>query len=105
MIRIKVLRKDNVIKKVNLDGHANYDVYGKDIVCAAVSATYLCTVNAILSIDSDSIKFLDNENNQGIEVVNNNKYVNILLDNMIRCLDDLERQYPTHVKLDKEEIQ
>ena len=41
MIRINVNKENNQIKKITLEGHANYDEYGKDIVCAAVSATYL----------------------------------------------------------------
>ena len=39
MITIKIERNDNdEIISFSLDGHAGYDVEGKDIVCAAVSA-------------------------------------------------------------------
>ena len=40
---IKIILKP---KDITITGHANYDTYGKDIVCAAVSATVICTVNA-----------------------------------------------------------
>ena len=51
---------------ISITGHANYDDYGKDIVCAAVSATYLCTVNGILNLNKDTIKVTSNENLQKI---------------------------------------
>ena len=39
MITVKIERNDNdEIISFSLDGHAGYDVEGKDIVCAAVSA-------------------------------------------------------------------
>ena len=99
MIRIKVIEDDNIIKKVTLSGHANYNDYGKDIVCAAVSATYLCTINAILSLDNNSINVLLNDNADGIEVINYDLYTEKLLRNMIRCLSDLERQYPKNIQI------
>ena len=50
MIKINV-RKD----LVTISGHANYDEYGKDIVCASVSSIVYTTVNGILNIEKDSI--------------------------------------------------
>lgn len=39
MITINIVRNiDNEIISISLDGHAGYNKYGKDIVCAAVSA-------------------------------------------------------------------
>ena len=100
MIRIKVTNKNNIIKKVTVTGHAMYDDYGKDIVCAAVSATYLCTINAILRIEPNTINITNNT----VEVIEENKITNELLHNMIKCLSELERQYPKNIKLNKEEI-
>ena len=100
MIRIKVLEKDNIIKSLSIKGHAEYAEYGKDIVCAAVSATYLCTLNAILCIEPSSIQILSDNN---IEVINYNEITNKLLQNMVKCLIDLERQYPKNIKINKEE--
>ena len=99
MINIHVLYNKDAIKKITLKGHALYDDYGKDIVCAAVSATYLCTVNAIYTINEKSIEV----KNQTITVKENDKTIKLLLENMIRCLESLEKQYPKNIKLDKEE--
>ena len=99
MIRINVDKENNQIKKITLEGHANYDDYGKDIVCAAVSATYLCTVNAILSLNKDSIQVNNNKAKQEIIVNTYDDTTNILLKNMIICLESLEKQYPKNINL------
>ena len=39
MIKVKVLSKDNKhIDEVTVNGHADYEEYGKDIVCSSVSS-------------------------------------------------------------------
>ena len=73
MIKIKVEYDNNFISKIVITGHANYDDYGKDIVCAAVSASVLTTINGIIALDNSilevdnildkmTIKVLKNEN-------------------------------------------
>ena len=103
MIRINVIKQNNLIKNITFKGHANYSEYGTDIVCAAVSATYLCTVNAILSLNKDYIKVNSNEKLQEISVIGNNDITQVLLNNMINCLESLEKQYPKNINLSKEE--
>lgn len=99
MIRININYKDNYIKQITLTGHANYDDYGKDIVCAAVSATYLCTINGILSINEKSIEVLSNNNKETINILSCDDTTNKLLENMIRCLKSLEQKYPNNIKI------
>ena len=103
MIRINVKEKNNEIEKIIFKGHANYNEYGKDIVCAAVSATYLCTVNAILSLNQNSLSITNEENMQEITVLEKDNVTLTLLNNMINCLESLEKQYPKNINLDKEE--
>ena len=93
MIRINVITKNNIIESVTFKGHANYDDYGKDIVCAAVSATYLCTVNAIFSLNNNSIDVVNKENLQVIKVLEFDNITISLLNNMINCLESLQKQY------------
>ncbi len=104
MIRITVFKKNGQMNKISIDGHALYADFGKDIVCAAVSATYLCTVNAIYSIKDDSIEVEHFDDKEVIQVLYYDKTVISLLDNMVRCLSDLERQYPKNIRIAKEEI-
>ena len=60
MIKIKVLKENDFYKEISITGHANYDTYGKDIVCSSVSSIVITTVNAIISLDKDAINYDDN---------------------------------------------
>lgn len=48
MIRVNIEQQssDESILSFSVDGHANYDESGKDIVCAGVSAVTVGTINA-----------------------------------------------------------
>ena len=99
MIRININYQNNYIKEITLKGHANYSDYGTDIVCAAVSATYLTTINGILSIKDSSLEVLSTNDTQTIKVLIKDDTINKLLENMIRCLRSLEEQYPNNIKI------
>ena len=99
MIRISINYQDNYIKQITLKGHANYNEYGTDIVCAAVSATYLCTINGILSLKDNSIEVLSEKDTQIVNILLIDDTTNKLLENMIRCLKSLEKQYPNNIKI------
>ena len=86
---------------ISISGHANFDEYGKDIVCAAVSSTVLTTINGILSIDNKSIK-VEEDNILRIIVLNRTEIVDKLLNNMIRCLKEIEKKYEKNIKIKEE---
>ncbi len=89
-------------KYIKISGHANFNNYGNDIVCASVSSIIYTTVNAILNIDSRAIKYTDNKDFI-IEVLKDNEIVNKLIDNMYCLLKDLEEQYPKNINISKGE--
>ena len=103
MIRINVIIKDNNYKQITFKGHANYEDYGKDIVCASVSATYLCTINAILSINSKTIKVTQEKDINIVDIIENDKITIKLLDNMLNCLKSIEQQYPKNINIKSKE--
>ena len=49
-----------------ITGHALYADYGKDIVCSAVSSIVITTINGIISIDNNAIKY---EEHNGIKIL------------------------------------
>ncbi len=94
MIKVDISNNKIVIK-----GHANYDEYGKDIVCASVSSIITTTINAILEFDSDSIYYEDLKDQMTIEVLKNNEINDKLINNMIMLLEDLEKDYKDYIKI------
>ena len=92
---IKVLVEKN---KIEISGHAGYDDYGKDIVCASVSSIVITTINNIFDIDQDSILYEDNDNKIKIEIKKDDEIVNKLINNMV-LLENLEKDYPKNIKI------
>ena len=95
---IKVNYNDECIK---VSGHANYNTYGNDIVCASVSSIIYTTINGILNIDSKSISYKDDKILE-IHILKNDDITKKLIDNMLDLLKDLEKQYPKNIKIVKE---
>ena len=93
---IKVVLKP---KDISIIGHANYDEYGKDIVCSAVSATVICTVNAISSININAINVSSIKDKLTINILEKDDITNKLLNNMIKSLSQLEAKYSKNIKI------
>jgi len=54
MIKVNI-KKGTII----ITGHAGYDEYGKDIVCASVSSIVITSVNAALKLENNSLEYID----------------------------------------------
>ena len=90
--------KNEQLSKIKITGHAGYDDYGKDIVCAAVSATVITTINGILAL-SKTIEYIENKDEVIINVIKKDDITNKLLNNMLLMLSELEKDYPKNIKI------
>ena len=99
MIKIKV--KEDII---SILGHANYDDYGKDIVCSSVSSVVMCSVEAIAAFDETSINIKQDKDKLDIIINKKDNITLKLINNMLKCLKEIEKQYPKNIKInDREE--
>ena len=96
---IKILVKENIIK---ISGHAGFNTYGKDIVCASVSSIVYTTINGILNIKENAIEFSDN-NTLIINILSNDDITKKLINSMLDLLKELEEQYPKNIKISEGE--
>ena len=101
MIKVKLLKNDNDLEKIVIKGHAMYDDFGKDIVCAAVSSTVITSVNACLSIDENSVNY-DDKDGLEIEIKKNDIVTRKIIESMISNLKELEVAYPKNVQIKEE---
>lgn len=101
MIKVRIKRKNNFIKEIILTGHAKYDEYGKDIVCAGVSTALTVTINACLSFDKDSVKYEDDKNFV-LTNINESEITNKLLDNLHETLKVIESDYNKNITIKEE---
>ena len=97
MIKIEVSND-----KIIILGHAMFDDYGKDIVCAAVSSVVITTVEGIARIDETAIDIKQNKN-LTIIINKHDIIIDKLIDNMLNLLKELENKYPKNIKITNKE--
>ena len=99
MIKVKLEKENAKYKKIIMTGHAMYDDYGKDIVCAAASSIATTTVNGILALNKESLSYEVSAKGLVIEVKDTNDITEALINNMVNLLKDLEEQYPENIEV------
>ena len=97
MIKVSTKEENNKIEEISISGHALYDDYGKDIVCASVSSIVITTVNAIERIDNSAISHNEGSNLK-IKVLKHSDVIDILIDNMLDLLKELAHDYKENIK-------
>ena len=93
MIKVNVSH-DSIL----ISGHANYDEFGLDIVCASVSSIAITTVNAIKRLE-DTIIFDSTDGYLKIDIKKHTKVTDTLITNMVSLLSELEKQYSENIKI------
>ena len=93
---IKVLVKKDLIE---ITGHSNYDILGKDIVCSAVSSIVTTTINGIISINEKAISYSYKNDKMTISVISNDEITDKLLNNMMDLLKSLAKDYPKNINV------
>ncbi|HHT97218.1 MAG TPA: ribosomal-processing cysteine protease Prp [Clostridiales bacterium] len=98
MIKISIYSNaQDLITGFKVIGHADYDEYGKDIVCSAVSVLIINTINSIDKFTSDKFSLKQDEKKglfdfklSSIDISSN---TSLLLDSLILGLTHIEKEY------------
>lgn len=89
-----IFQKNKKEYSYSVTGHAGFDLYGKDIVCAAVSALYTVITNVL----DDRVIIIKDK-----VVIKEADIVSITLFNtLLRGLRSIEEQYPEHIQVTEE---
>ena len=102
MIKVKVEKVNAKYKKISILGHAMYDDYGKDIVCASFSTMIITTINAILTFDQNAISYTDNNDLKIINIKKDN-ITNNLLNNLVNMIYELRDNYNKNINIKEED--
>lgn len=89
--------------KIIITGHAGYDDYGRDIVCASASAIVVTSINACLKVEKDSLTYKEEKDKLSINITSDNKDVLLIIENMIKMLKELAVTYKKNIKIIEEE--
>ena len=98
MIKIKVDYNNDFIKGFKVTGHAGYDTYGKDIVCASVSSIVITSINLVISLDDKALSFKESEGLIDVKVLKEDEIINKVFNNMINMLKELQENYNKNIK-------
>ena len=98
MISVNVTFIGKDVKSLTVSGHANYDEYGKDIVCAGVSAIVTGGINA-LEPHLKNIEIINESNKLGVVVIENNEVIQVILNTMLIQLETIENSYKKYIKI------
>lgn len=105
MIQVIIDQKEERIVSFEMSGHANFDEYGSDIVCAGASAVSFGAVNAIMELtktepvieQADSgflkVEFPELENEE------TDAQVQLLVRAMIVSLKTIEQSYQDYMTI------
>lgn len=98
MIKVNVTKIDDLIVKVSITGHANYAEYGSDIVCSAVSAIGVGTVNAINEVLKIVPKCICKEGHLEVQFETDEKS-QLIAQTMLVQLKSIEDNYRKYIKI------
>ena len=87
------------------EGHTNFANHGEDIVCASVSAITQTTAMGLMQVLNIECKYKINNKKGSLECwlpdnCTKVKEAQILLNTALIALNDLEKGYPTNIKVE-----
>ena len=98
MIKVLIKREEKEFKSLEIKGHANSAEYGKDLVCAAVSAVVTGALNNLENPNDFNIKL-----EEGYSLVEAQKTVSshdeIVLETLIVSLKTIEESYGKFIQV------
>jgi uncharacterized protein YsxB (DUF464 family) len=105
MIYIDIIRSEiGLIETVTISGHAEYDVPGKDIVCAGVSAVSIGTINAVEALCGTELPVIQEHGFLQVDIPSNlegviHEKVQLLMEGMVVSLQTIEFDYSEYIDI------
>lgn len=78
---------------ITLDGHANYEEPGKDIICAAVSVLAQNLIRSLESLTHDAVKYRIKPGHIDIEYGNLSEHGKVLVDSFFIGIVSIKEAY------------
>ena len=101
MIKVRISKKNNIIDKIVCIGHAGYDDFGKDIVCASFSTMIITTINSNVNIDEEAIRYTDSNNLKIVNIKKDN-ITNSLLNTLVEMMKELRDTFDKNIDIKEE---
>ena len=107
MTKAKFIYSNQGFHIFEISGHAEYADEGLDIVCAGISATVINSLNLVMKLLGNNVKFNENqeEGYMKLDVVKNNfnqstrEFLELTIENLYESLQQISDIYPNHLKI------
>lgn len=86
-------------RTINIDGHANYDEPGRDIVCAAVSVLVQTLIQSLEELTSEKIKYVMIPGTVHIQFGDLSEQAQLLVNSFFVGVSMIAEEYPDNVKI------
>jgi len=97
---------EGTVRGFQVSGHSGYAESGKDILCSAVSALTLNTVNSIEAFTEDEVDALAVNEEEGFRhfrLKTVSEKSKLLLDSLVLGITEIEKSYSGYLKVCNEE--
>ena len=90
---------------LEVQGHSDYDIYGKDIVCASISTALIFTANLIekLNLGYNIMDLVCEEGYFRLQIKTSDLTANAVFENLEYTLEEISKQYPKNLKFINQE--
>lgn len=85
-------------ERIEISGHAGYAEYGKDIVCAGVTALTQTLIQSIENLTDDKIEYRISPGKVEVEYRNLSEKSKTLVDSFFIGICLIAEEFPEHVK-------
>lgn len=99
MIKIRFFKNESNFTGFEVAGHAMYDEYGKDIICAFVSSACLMTANTITEVMHIKADALSRDGYMKLQLNDSYQTAQDVLGGLVFHMTELEKEYPKNVKV------
>ncbi|MBD8084875.1 ribosomal-processing cysteine protease Prp [Limosilactobacillus sp. c9Ua_26_M] len=103
MIRVTFnLNSDHLITAFQMTGHADAGPYGQDIVCAAVSALSISTINGLEQVAKTKPNIDSDDDNGGFFDVTDISLVHdaqVIMQTFFNGMNDIAESYPQNIEI------
>lgn len=86
-------------ERIEISGHAGYAEYGKDIVCAGVTALTQTLIQSIENLTDDEIEYRISPGKVEVEYGNLSEKSKTLVDSFFIGICLIAEEFPEHVKV------
>lgn len=86
-------------EQIEISGHAGYAEYGKDIVCAGVTALTQTLIQSIENLTDDKIEYRISPGKVEVEYRNLSEKSKTLVDSFFIGICLIAEEFPEHVKV------